>query len=161
MAYLAASVASAPPKRGLALAAIAPPRNSAAAPAVAPSPVAGAGDAADDWTEAIIPSAVAAATGDDDGPPVEELEARMRMEVAASDAAQAPRKTRGRMVADEDNDSEATRPGAPLPGLDVLLGRVPAEVRETMEELLRVRFTTVKRVPSQALDPVAARKAAP
>lgn len=39
-----------------------------------------------------------------------------------------------------------------LPALDVLVQRIPAEVRETLEDLFRAKFTTVRRVPAKALD---------
>lgn len=38
-----------------------------------------------------------------------------------------------------------------LPPLDELVKRIPLEVRETLEELFRARFVTVKRVPKKAL----------
>lgn len=45
----------------------------------------------------------------------------------------------------EETDSKA------LPPLDELVNRIPAEVRETLDELFRARFVTVKRVPKKAL----------
>lgn len=41
--------------------------------------------------------------------------------------------------------------GRPLPELDALVARIPAEVRETLDELFRARFTAVRRVPKTAL----------
>lgn len=38
-----------------------------------------------------------------------------------------------------------------LPPLHELVNRIPAEVRETLEDLFRARFVTVKRVPKRAL----------
>ncbi len=38
-----------------------------------------------------------------------------------------------------------------LPPLSELVNRIPAEVRETLEDLFRARFVTVKRVPKRAL----------
>ncbi len=38
-----------------------------------------------------------------------------------------------------------------LPALSELVNRIPPEVRETLEELFRARFVTVKRVPKKAL----------
>lgn len=38
-----------------------------------------------------------------------------------------------------------------LPALDDLVNRIPEEVRETLEDLFRARFVSVKRVPKQAL----------
>lgn len=41
---------------------------------------------------------------------------------------------------------------AALPALDSLVQRIPADVRETLEELFRAKFTTVRRVPAKALE---------
>lgn len=38
-----------------------------------------------------------------------------------------------------------------LPPLNELVGRIPPEVREVLEDLFRARFTTVRRIPRQAL----------
>jgi len=38
-----------------------------------------------------------------------------------------------------------------LPPLSELVNRIPAEVREALEDLFRARFVTVKRVPKRAL----------
>ncbi len=38
-----------------------------------------------------------------------------------------------------------------LPALDDLVQRIPAEVRELLEELYRVKFTAVRRVPAKLL----------
>ncbi len=40
---------------------------------------------------------------------------------------------------------------APLPPLAELVDRIPADVRETLEDLFRARFVTVKRIPRRAL----------
>ncbi|MBL9214347.1 MAG: hypothetical protein JNG83_02605 [Opitutaceae bacterium] len=48
--------------------------------------------------------------------------------------------------ADEEN-------GAPLPPMDELVNRIPAPVREAMEELFRARFVTVRRLPKSAMKP--------
>jgi len=40
---------------------------------------------------------------------------------------------------------------APLPSLDELVKRIPADVRETLDDLFRVKFTSVKRVPPTSL----------
>jgi hypothetical protein len=39
----------------------------------------------------------------------------------------------------------------PLPALDELVERIPANVRETLDDLFRVRYTTVRRIPRKAL----------
>lgn len=38
-----------------------------------------------------------------------------------------------------------------LPSLDELVKRLPAEVRDTLEDLFRAKFITVRRVPKKAL----------
>ena len=38
-----------------------------------------------------------------------------------------------------------------LPPLDQLVQRIPADVREVLDDLFRVKFTTVRRVPAKAL----------
>jgi hypothetical protein len=38
-----------------------------------------------------------------------------------------------------------------LPPLDELVNRIPPAVRESLEDLFRARFVTVKRVPARAL----------
>ncbi len=39
----------------------------------------------------------------------------------------------------------------PLPGIDALIARIPAEAREMLEDLFRPKFTGVKRVRPEAL----------
>jgi hypothetical protein len=39
----------------------------------------------------------------------------------------------------------------PLPALDDLVAKIPADVREALEDLFRARFVAVKRVPKKAL----------
>lgn len=46
---------------------------------------------------------------------------------------------------------EEIEPKGALPPLDQLVQRIPAEVRETLEDLFRARFVGVKRVPKKAL----------
>jgi hypothetical protein len=38
-----------------------------------------------------------------------------------------------------------------LPSMEELVNRIPAEVREALDDLFRARFVTVKRVPKRAL----------
>lgn len=40
---------------------------------------------------------------------------------------------------------------APLPKLDALVNRIPAETRELLDELFRAKFTTVRRVKESDL----------
>jgi hypothetical protein len=39
----------------------------------------------------------------------------------------------------------------PLPALDAMVQRIPAEVREVLEELYRAKFTAVRRVSAKFL----------
>ena len=41
---------------------------------------------------------------------------------------------------------EDKAPTAPLPKLDELVSRIPAETRELLDELFRAKFTTVRRI---------------
>jgi hypothetical protein len=66
-------------------------------------------------------------------------ELRERGETAAS-----PRAAATADAADE------TEPAGALPPLDELVKKIPAEVRDTLEDLFRARFVTVKRVPKKA-----------
>lgn len=81
----------------------------------------------------------------DDGPP--------RFDEAAESEFRAEARTRGESVSPpaqpvveiEDDDPKG------LPPLDSLVQRIPAEVRETLDELFRARFVRVQRVPKRAL----------
>ena len=52
---------------------------------------------------------------------------------------------------DEDGDDAAGSGGkdAPLPDLDALVARLPADVRDTLDELFRARFVSVKKLPKK------------
>ncbi len=163
IAYVAESAASAPPPRK------GPPliptgRASALASGIvrgATRPVPGSGEAgeADDAIAAFQPDASGDAT---DGPPLEDLEAQMGGEVAERDASTAPRTVRARAATvDDEDEGEGGGKGAPLPELDELLGRLPAEVREAAEELLRVRYVSVKKLPKKAFGGDDTRSGAP
>jgi hypothetical protein len=39
----------------------------------------------------------------------------------------------------------------PLPSLDELVKRIPADVRETLDDLFRVKFVSVKRISPSSL----------
>jgi len=41
--------------------------------------------------------------------------------------------------------------GGNLPPLDELVAKIPPEVRDTLDELFRAKFVTVRRLPKQAL----------
>ena len=157
LAYLAASAASAPAPRGLPLSAPALLRSASAAN-LSPSKISEGGEeSATEWDEAAAAMPASVASGDEEGPPVEELEAQMRGEVAATDA-RTPERKRSSRAATEDGDDATDAPKAALPELDKLLGRLPAEVRETLDELFRARFVAVKRVPKKAFTALGNRK---
>ncbi len=48
-------------------------------------------------------------------------------------------------------EKEEEEDRASLPALGELVGRIPTEVRETLEELYRAKFVAVRRVPANAL----------
>ena len=60
----------------------------------------------------------------------------------------------GAEAAPEEENQKAAAPeiaNAPLPSLDELVKRIPADVRETLDDLFRVKFTGVKRVSPMSL----------
>jgi hypothetical protein len=76
-------------------------------------------------------------------PPVDE---------AAESAFLAEAKERGEVVVPKPpSEAEETHAKTPLPALDDLVSRIPADVREVLEDLFRARFVTVKRFPKKAL----------
>ena len=54
--------------------------------------------------------------------------------------------------APEAEESAGESNGEALPKLDDLVARIPAGVRETLEELFRARFVAVKRMPRKAFN---------
>ena len=85
-------------------------------------------------------------TGEEEGPATWQDE-------AAESEYRAEARDRGEVVAPPKPKEEAAddSDAKPLPSLDELVQRIPADVRETLEDLFRARFVTVKRVPKQAL----------
>ncbi len=87
-------------------------------------------------------------SSDDEGPewPDEAVESAMRAEQRERDG-EMPAPPRPRAAAtDEPEDLNA-----PLPRLDSLIEKIPPQVRETLDELFRARFTSVQRVPKAVL----------
>jgi hypothetical protein len=88
----------------------------------------------------------------------------MRSEVAARDegatsgASPAARRRAASAEDDEEDGAGAAAAKGPLPEIDDLVARLPAEVRETLDELFRARFVAVKKLPKRLLQP-ATRKA--
>ena len=93
------------------------------------------------------------ATPTDEGaPPVEDLSSAAWPDDAAESSFLAEARERGEVVVPkkaEDATEEAET--SPMPPLNELVERIPAEVREVLDDLFRARFVTVKRVPKRAL----------
>jgi hypothetical protein len=76
---------------------------------------------------------------------------------AAESAMVSELRGRGEVVAppaaagDAAEAADETEPKGALPPLDELVNKIPAEVRDTLEDLFRARFVTVKRMPKKAL----------
>jgi len=155
-AYVAASAASAPPPRGLPLAT--PAARGSVGPAGAPGGAlerlaTGLGEGGGAGDDEAVAAFVSGPPPVDDGPPLEDLEAQMGGEVASHDvlsSASGARSSR-RGAPRREAAAEDAAKNTPIPELDDLVARLPAHLRETMEELLRVRFVGVKRVPGRDL----------
>jgi hypothetical protein len=89
-------------------------------------------------------------SADEEAPewPDESVESAMRAEQRERDAdvAVAARPRVEKAPEPEEDDA-----ALPLPKLDALIAQIPAQVRETLDELFRARFTSVQRVPKKAL----------
>lgn len=115
------------------------------------------GGESDEGGEAIAAYSEGAGAGFEDGPSLHELEAQMGDEVSTRDtgaaAAASRRGAKARPGAEEDGDEDAASGGkaGPLPELDTLVARLSPEVRETLEELFRARFVSVKKLPKRVL----------
>lgn len=84
----------------------------------------------------------------------------MRAELAARDGRPAASPAARRAAsAKEDDEDAAGSAKTPLPELDDLVARLPAEVRDTLDELFRTRFVSVKKLPRKHFQ-AATRKAA-
>jgi hypothetical protein len=113
--------------------------------AIAPEPAASATDADADAGESVA-VIEHASRGDDPSRPTwpdESAEAAFLGEARERGESPAPVKVREETA--EETDSKA------LPPLNELVDRIPAEVREVLDDLFRVKFTTVRRIPGKAL----------
>lgn len=90
--------------------------------------------------------------GEDGAPewPDEAVESAMRAEIADREVAPAPAARRAR------SQRSDTLEGGPLPPLEELVGRIPAGVREILEDLYRAQFQGVRRIPAAVLKAAAA-----
>lgn len=72
---------------------------------------------------------------------------------AAESAFRAEARERGETVTTSSTPAESVEEPEPktLPKLDDLVARIPSNVRDTLEELFRARFVSVKRIPKKAL----------
>jgi len=86
---------------------------------------------------------------DDDGPtwPDEASESAMRAEVAERGETLSSRAAREAAEAAAEEAAEKRN----LPPLDDLIQKIPADVRETLEDLFRAKFVKVTRAPKKAL----------
>jgi hypothetical protein len=69
----------------------------------------------------------------------------------AESAFRAEARERGETIASVPVRTAETEEKGPLPPLDSLVQRIPADVRETLEDLFRAKFVTVRHVPAKAL----------
>ena len=111
-----------------------------------PAPSVSAATAAGDAAEASEAVSAIAETPTSEGQPPE-------LDDVAESAFRAEARDRGETVQPAAKsapaDEEAER--KPLPPLQDLVKRIPPEIRETLDELFRAKFITVKRVPRNAL----------
>lgn len=73
----------------------------------------------------------------------EAMKAAMDVEDAERQASAAPNRRKAAV--------EETLDGGPLPALEDMIARVPAELQEAMDDLFRAKFQTVRRVPKAVL----------
>jgi hypothetical protein len=83
-------------------------------------------------------------SAEDDAPPPIDEAAESAFLAEARDRGETVRPAPAADVIDETDSKE-------LPPLDTLVQRIPADVRETLEELFRAKFIRVQRVPKKAL----------
>lgn len=115
------------------------------------------GDYYDEAQPVFEASASTPPTDDGEGPPIEELESQMRGEMAAraESTGASPAARRAASASDEEGEDK----NAPLPELDALVARLPSDVRETLDELFRARFNSVKKLPKKAFQSATRKKA--
>jgi len=90
-----------------------------------------------------------APTFDEEGPvwPDEAAESAMRAEV--TERGETLNSKAARELAEAAAEAAAEKKG--LPTLDALVEKIPADVRDTLEDLFRAKFVKVARVPKKAL----------
>jgi len=96
-----------------------------------------------------------AASGDADDSPPEMFDTATEAAYLGEQAALEASDPHAAPAPDADEDEDDKTPGAPgkeLPTMDALLARIPAETRETLENLFRARFVQVRKIPRKALE---------
>lgn len=74
-------------------------------------------------------------------------------DAAAEAAFLAETRHRGESVPVVNRPAEEAEDRRPLPALDELVSRIPAETRELLDELFRAKFVAVRRVRTRDLKP--------
>jgi hypothetical protein len=129
--------------------------------AATPKPASASTHGGDEWEQGEAVVATEPPPSSEDGPSLEELEAQMPADISSGGATIAhgdrpSRPTRGAGKAAVEEDEPAA---VAMPELDALVERLPNDVRDTLDELFRARFVTVKRVPVAALQARVAKSA--
>lgn len=126
----------------------------AAQPLIEVLPGAADADAQDEEAGVVVQAAIpeveaVSAAYDADGPswPDESAESAMRAEVASRGETLTSRAAREAAEAAAEEAAEKRD----LPKLDDLIGRIPADVRDNLEDLFRVKFVKVARTPKKSL----------
>ncbi len=88
--------------------------------------------------------------GEPDGPPLEVIEGAMRVELAEREGG-AGREATPRAPRRSTDEEDEARLEAGLPEPEVLSERLAPELRTVLEELLRLRFARVKKIPRKHL----------
>lgn len=87
-----------------------------------------------------------------------EREAAMQAAIEVEEAERAAKKAK---PSRRQAEAAETLDGGPLPELDELVAKVPADLQEKMDDLFRAKFQTVKRVPAAVLKSNDAGKSVP
>jgi hypothetical protein len=87
---------------------------------------------------------------EDDGTPWMDAEREAAMQ-AAIEVEEAERSASKAKPSRRQTEAAETLDGGPLPELDDMIAKVPADLQEKMDDLFRAKFQTVKRVPAAVL----------
>ena len=100
-----------------------------------------------------MPAPVAVEVADEAVAPKTDAASNVWPEESAESAVLAEARERGEPVVVPKPEAKSGDEAAPgvLPPLNELVQRIPAEVREALEDLFRAKFVAVRRVPEKAL----------